>query len=642
MPQAKAQVNADNVILTGRYALSADDYLTAIRLFSMVIESKPHLQAPYYYRAYAKFSLEDYLGAETDCSRAIERNPYIPETYLLRALCRIHNDNFEGAIQDYDHALADRPDDADARHNRALCHMELRHDSLALHDLDSLMWLRPKDHRPLLLKAQIAFQQGDSLLAMARVDSLIALQPQTAAAWSFKGKYALQTGNCQLADSCLSKAIALAPGDHENYMARAQARHILGKFGGALDDYDQTIKLVPQHFVAHYNRGLLRALLGNHNQAIEDFDFVLLLEPDNTLARYNRALLRESTGDYKGSIADYDLLLQAYPNFIAGYQARAALRRKTGDKQGALADETKVARAGWDLFYRPRKRMPVKKVRQRSEHSLETYQQLIEAPTDSSRRYANEWFGPVQNRPADLTPLPPYLVCTDNPSPHPETGMGTAEIHLPLLDSLKLCAPIARKLHVSLPATNTPILPTAWLPSGTGPVERLEASAHYAASGQYAPAMDEVNQALAQIEPKSNDHASLRICMRLLLLQQSALGKLYTTSADTLHENPMQAALQASDRLLRELPGLAVAHYNRGCLLMDIGNEEEAEAAFIRTLEQDSLMAAAHYNLGLLYLKTGRNQKALPHLSKAGELGIPNAYPLLKAARRKEKGEGNR
>ena len=36
-----AQVNTEQVTLMGRYALSFDDFLTAIRYFNKVIETKP-------------------------------------------------------------------------------------------------------------------------------------------------------------------------------------------------------------------------------------------------------------------------------------------------------------------------------------------------------------------------------------------------------------------------------------------------------------------------------------------------------------------------------------------------------------------------------------------------------------------------
>lgn len=93
---AKAQINTDNVLLMGRSAIAAEDYLTAIGLFNRVIEVKPFLYKPYYYRAYAKFSLDDFGGAEADLTKAIDINPYMVELYQLRGICRIRMSDFEG------------------------------------------------------------------------------------------------------------------------------------------------------------------------------------------------------------------------------------------------------------------------------------------------------------------------------------------------------------------------------------------------------------------------------------------------------------------------------------------------------------------------------------------------------------------
>ena len=91
--QGRAQVNADAAVRMGRNALSADDYIAAVRYFNHAIDAKPFLAAPYYYRAYAKFTLEDFVGAEKDCDLSIERNPFIADVYRLRAICRIHHEN---------------------------------------------------------------------------------------------------------------------------------------------------------------------------------------------------------------------------------------------------------------------------------------------------------------------------------------------------------------------------------------------------------------------------------------------------------------------------------------------------------------------------------------------------------------------
>ena len=83
-----AQINTDQVMRIGRNALYFEDYMLSIQYFNQVIQAKPYLAQPYFYRAIAKLSLEDYLGAEEDASTAIEHNPFITDAYELRGVAR--------------------------------------------------------------------------------------------------------------------------------------------------------------------------------------------------------------------------------------------------------------------------------------------------------------------------------------------------------------------------------------------------------------------------------------------------------------------------------------------------------------------------------------------------------------------------
>ena len=83
----------------GRNAIYFDDYVLAIQYFNLVINSKPYLYEPYFYRALAKFYLDDYTGAEADCSRAIERNPFFPSSYQVRGLSRIKLGKLSTAVE---------------------------------------------------------------------------------------------------------------------------------------------------------------------------------------------------------------------------------------------------------------------------------------------------------------------------------------------------------------------------------------------------------------------------------------------------------------------------------------------------------------------------------------------------------------
>ena len=72
-----SQINADRVMLMGRNALYYEDYVLSMQYFNMVINAKPYLSEPYFYRGLAKFYLEDFSGASEDCREAIEKNPFV-------------------------------------------------------------------------------------------------------------------------------------------------------------------------------------------------------------------------------------------------------------------------------------------------------------------------------------------------------------------------------------------------------------------------------------------------------------------------------------------------------------------------------------------------------------------------------------
>ena len=145
----------------GRYALSYDDYLSAIHYFNSVLDVRPKHAQAYYYRAYAKFSLGDFSGAENDCTASIRLNPYLTETYRLRGLCRIRKSEFQGAITDYEQVLKDFPSDEGALFNQGLCYLQVHKTDSATIAADRLLKQSPKFYRGYMLKAQIAFEQGE-------------------------------------------------------------------------------------------------------------------------------------------------------------------------------------------------------------------------------------------------------------------------------------------------------------------------------------------------------------------------------------------------------------------------------------------------------------------------------------------------
>lgn len=624
--QVFAQIDAETVTNMGRNALSVDDYLTAIHYFNQAIESKPYLSAPYYYRAYAKFTLEDYQGAEADCDKSIDLNPFITEVYQLRGLCRVHIEDYDGAIADYSRSIKDKPDDQASRYNRALCYLQQKKYAEADSDLDYIMQKWPTNYRTYMVKAQCLLEQKDTTKAMEWIDKLLAKNPREGSAWSFKGRYELSKQHYAPADSCLTQAIRYQPNDFELYIARAQARHALGKFGLAIDDYDQTIKLQPNHFVAHYNRGLLRSFVGDLNRAIDDFDFVIKTEPNNTLALYNRAQLRQQVGNYKGAISDYTRLIKAYPNFMYGYLQRASLRRKVGDIRGAQNDETVVARRNLDLSFGKARALPRTKVRLRSEHELDQYQQLVQENADTARNVFGNFYGKVQNEKVTAELLPMYAPAFANVQSHGYHSVG-------------FMAEMNRYKHTN--TTYRAYTLTAAIESGSAQnaendqrqYERTEKncstleralvkSSIALAKYDFATALNEANLAV------KTDSASV---IALMLRSHVLTRKAQATTTDThMRDAYLAMAIDGLNKSAQLAPTNAYVAYNQGCALAVKGATEAAIGAFSHAIALDAQLPEAYYNRAVLYMQQGYKDKANVDLSRAGQLGLYKAYALIK------------
>ena len=122
-----SQINAERVMLMGRNALYYEDYVLSMQYFNMVINAKPYLSEPYFYRGLAKFYLEDFSGASEDCKVAVEKNPFVARNYELQGLCLINLKQYEEARLAYQKLLKLEPDNRNGWYNYILCEAETEH-----------------------------------------------------------------------------------------------------------------------------------------------------------------------------------------------------------------------------------------------------------------------------------------------------------------------------------------------------------------------------------------------------------------------------------------------------------------------------------------------------------------------------------
>ena len=396
-----AQINTDRMMNIGRNALAYDDYVLSISYFNLVINYKPHLYEPYFYRGVAKFYLDDYSGAALDCTQAIQRNPYFPNTYELRGLAYINMNRFPDAIRDYRTVTDMLPENRSLWHNLALCYIET--DSLdqadSITDIIIRRWAKQADGYT--LKAQVFLQKNDTAAAETYIDKAIEADKYNIGAHTAKANILMSHEQYNEAIQHFDESLRLNPKQANTLINRALCHYHLNHYRDAMADYDRALDLEPKNFIGHYNRGLLRANVGEDNLAIEDFNFILSIDPDDMMATFNRATLLENIGDYRGAIRDYTTVINEFTKFLYGYERRAAARRMIGDNAGANRDEEHVLKE--QIAHRYGYSTPTSrqknKTRKKSQINLDDYQKLVEEDTQEQEpQYESEYRGRVQNQ----------------------------------------------------------------------------------------------------------------------------------------------------------------------------------------------------------------------------------------------------
>jgi tetratricopeptide (TPR) repeat protein len=77
-------------------------------------------------------------------------------------------------------------------------------------------------------------------------------------------------------------------------------------------------------------------------------------------------------------------------------------------------------------------------------------------------------------------------------------------------------------------------------------------------------------------------------------------------------------------------PDFAFAYYNRGNLYSQLTDYRAAIADYTTAISLNATFAEAYFNRGLTYIFLGNNQQGVADLSKAGELGVFEAYNVIK------------
>jgi tetratricopeptide (TPR) repeat protein len=500
----------------------------------------------------------------------------------------------------------------------------------------------------------------------------------------------LQMGDYPLSIKDFDQAIHLETKQLGYHINRGLARYYMNDLRGAMADYDTVIRIDAHHRIARFNRGLLRAQVGDLYGAIEDFNHVIEWEPDNFMAVYNRALLHDEAQQYADAAADLDRVIAEYPNFVPAYYFRSEVKRKMRDVAGADTDYWYA----YNLEQSLRKQREAGKIvtgkevydaqdadddeagktRENSDRDIAKFNRLVvyDKEEELQSKYRNEIRGRVQDRQIKVD-LEPQFVLTyyENAQAFDHGAVSRIDNTVSAYNRRQLL-PLQLRI-VNREAALTDDQAAYHFQSIDNHSLVLDrhpdnADAYFARALDFMvlqdlqEALDDYSRTI-QLNPEFTPAYFNRAVVRYKLtelsdyetpahaLSYSLETKGYTLPAvdrggvlgRPLPREDSQASVIGTQRnleynlilrdyetVLRMDPDFVYAWFNRAnirCLLRDyraaIGDYNEA-------IKRNPDFAEAWFNRGLTRLYLGDTDAGIVDLSKAGELGMVNAYSIIK------------
>mgnify|MGYP003288925897 FL=1 len=644
-----AQLNTDRITAIGRNALYFDDYVLSIQYFNQVIKLKPYLSEPYLLRAIAKIQLGDYTGAEMDCNAAIKRNPFQPGAYYTRGFIYRQTDQLEKAHQDFNEALIFAPENRTYIAMRADVLAQLEQYDLALQDINHLLHRDPQSAALHYEKGSICIRSNDTIGALNAFTHATEYDSQNPANWSALGLVQLMQDNQEEALSSLSKSIEYGSKWAGDYINRGIIYYRKHNYRSALADYDKAVALAPRDAQCYYNRGVLRQELGDYNRALEDLTQAINYAPDRVEIYYQRGMVQLQLRQWQEALNDFTTIMNRYPYFLPAYYLAAQAETSLGHGKAAtqLRQQAYQLEQKKDSIQSLQTTMQVAESQPQQRDRRKEFSQLAaqnQETNDEENKYDSDTRGSVQKRYADVVNEPniflSYYATNNHTDALRQTNYSHATVDM-YNNTMQLPAPLrftTKEMTLTADMVNQHF---AQISNLSHQIDLLEQMAQpgstnndllcasyiarafeFALVQDYSSALDDVTRAILM----DGDLYFAYFCRanwRYKYLEyKRAVGE-PTDKAD------FELMMRDYDYVIHHLPDFSFAYYNKANMLCIQQDFKAAISYYTQAISADSDFAEAYFNRGLTYIYIGDNEKGLADLSKAGELGIYQAYNLI-------------
>lgn len=648
-----AQYDKDVFEFRGRQALSEGRYSDAIDHFNILARLDTTDCWTFFYRGIAKYNLGDIRGAQSDFDNSVRLNPVFTNGYHFRAITLSRSGKYEEALRNLDRAMELRPGLDGLYFSRGVTYFLAQRFDEAVADFDRYIQKESKDPSAYLNRGASYLFLGDTTKALADYNKAIKLNRFDPEGYIRRGRVYAQQKNYGKAVPDMDKAIQLDTSNTFAYFNRAILFYELNDYNAAMSDLNRVLRDEPGNALTLYNRSLISAQVGNYEDALDDMDRVININPENVLAYYNRASYFVQMGRWVDALDDYDKAIELYPDFAKAYLNRSYVKNLLGRLNSSRQDYETAQRK-------------VREYREKNASAegsfadtTKKYSSLLALDAEFAKKdFDNEL---LQNRDINirLKPLYKFSLSTERDT---RNYALKRRYENPLIDKFITDSPI----NMTVSNSDSLVQPKfsngiegsiygdSYLAAGnpgtlTDSDRAFIRGVYSVQSKQFAKALEQFDEAVNSASGdgysdyyKAFYHLNRGVLRAEMIdfissiennVQTLTMDDKGTTRARvrdqvsrTYDYSEAIADMLDADKLL---PGIPYIYFNLGNLYCLSSKFVESVANYTRAIELYPYMGDAFFNRGLVLIYLKDKEKGCIDLSRAGELGVADAYGVI-------------
>ena len=643
-----AQYDKDVFYTRGRIALSEGKYAKAIENFNILAQLDTTDYWNYFFRGIAKYNLGDLRGAKRDFDRSVKVNPVFTNGYHYRGITSSRFGDYDAALADMQKAIELRPGYMGLYFSRGVTYFLSQQFSKAVADFDKYIRKEPKDPSAYLNRGASYLFLGDTLKALADYDKAIKLDRFDPEGYVRRGRLYASQNNFDQAIADMDKAIELDTTNTFAYFNRALMYYEQEKYSESLSDLNKVLEQEPGNALTLYNRGLIHAQLGAYEEALDDLDRVLNINPDNVLAHFNRASIFVELGLYQNALEDYDKAIELYPDFAKAYMNRSVVKY--------MMKQYKASKKDYDLAMNKVKEYRAKNMSEDALNFADTtkkYSSLLALDAEFAKKDFNDEL--LQHRDIDVRLRPMYQVAFTGVKDDVNYAL-ERKYENPLLEHFEASASVGLGVRNGSETLSEAMLKeleeAAWKTADSPSSQEVflrglydnEQNMFNSAQNYYTEAIriaDEtsgvdglykvfylMNRGVLRAE-MIEFIASIENSVQVLSMDDS--GNTRARVKDQVsRQYDYSDAIQDMKDAVAVVGDIPYIYFNLGNLYCLSSEHIASLENYTKAIELYPYMGDAYFNRGLVLIYLKDKEKGCIDLSRAGELGVDDAYGVIK------------